>query len=255
MLAACARPDVGAAGSSTAAPPSESKPRAAIAAGDTIDVFDEAGRLGTARIDSVIPDPHAPDLTLYAASIRVDGSDAWQPYCNLDRDGRNAAFAVSGVWSVNGPVSGEGVTLACTSGAIGKCIRMGYRPWDSLDAGSMSDLLTACTRMIRADYCGNGQTHTKDGTWIDVYDRFGIQKREPRPDVPERFEAAWGPTGATYLTVGRWTDDVDSIVRECPEKLKGRVGPSRSPEQIAHEFPETMLYDDHPIDPKERLMH
>ncbi len=227
----------------------------AIGPGDTIDAFDDDGRRGTARIDSVSTDPHDPELTLYEASIRADGASEWQPYCKPDRDGRNAAFAVAGGFSTDGPrPDQDGVTLACTSGSIGKCIRLHYRPWDSLDGGSMADLLTACTRMIRADYCGNGQPHTRDGTWIDVYDRFGIQKREPRPGVPERFEAAWGPTGATYLTVGRWTDDVASIVRECPEKLKGRVGPALAPEEIASRFPETMLYDDHPVREEDRLV-
>jgi hypothetical protein len=255
MLAACARPDPTSSDRAPAEVPSAKASSGAIAAGDTIDVLDDEGRRGTARIDAITADPHDPELTLYEASIRADGSDTWQPYCHPDRDGRNAAFAVSGAWSIDGPRAAEGVTLACTSGSIGKCIRLHYRPWDSLDGGSIADLLTACTRMIRADYCGDGQSHTKDGTWIDVYDRFGIQKREPRPGVPERFEAAWGPRGATYLTVGRWTDDVDSIVKECPDKLKGRVGPALSPDEIARRFPETWLYNDHPERVEDRLMH
>lgn len=108
-------------------------------------------------------------------------------------------------------------------------------------------------RMVRADYCGDGKSHTRDGTLIDVYDRWGIQKIEEHPDKPERFEAAWGVHGATYLTVPRWADDPAEIVRECPDKLTGRVGPALPPGEIAKRFPETLLFDNHPVSPQDRL--
>ncbi len=223
--------------------------------GDTIEVYDEGGKRGTVRIDEVTTDREDPALTLYVASVRAEGASEWQPYCLPDHDGRNAAIAVAGGFGTDGPRPDvEGVTLACTSGAIGKCIRLGYKPWETLPGGAkMADLITACTRMIRADYCGDGTPHTKDGTWIDVYDRFGIQKHEPKPGVAERFEAAWGPKGATYLTIGRWTDHVEEIVKECPEKLAGRVGPALPPEEISRRFPETLLFNDHAVDAAERL--
>jgi hypothetical protein len=257
MLVACSRPDVARSQSNDAASTSAADASTNdIKPGDIIDVMDDTGAKGSVRIEGMLPDPHDATMLLYQASIRGAGSETWEPYCKKDRDGRNAAFAIAGGWSVDGPNGTDGVTLACTSGAIGKCMRLGYRPWDTLPSrASMSDLLTACTRMIRADYCGNGQSHTKDGTWVDIYDRFGIQKREPRAGVPERFEAAWGPNGATYLSVGRWTDDVQSIARECPDKLAGRVGAPIAQDEITRKFPETMLFDDHPAREEDRLMH
>ena len=41
----------------------------------------------------------------------------------------------------------------------------------------MSFFHQACTRLVRADYCGNGVYHTATGTSIDVYDSLNIQTR------------------------------------------------------------------------------
>ena len=74
--------------------------------------------------------------------------------------------------------------------------------------------------MARADYCGDGRAHTRDGTKVNLYDRFGIQNRDDEPALV--FEAAWGPYGAIYIKKTRYGGQgVDEIVAECP-KLKGR---------------------------------
>ena len=55
-------------------------------------------------------------------------------------------------------------SVTCTSGVIGKCVRAGYKPWKTAaDGRPMWDYHQACTRLIRADYCGDGRTHTRDG--------------------------------------------------------------------------------------------
>jgi hypothetical protein len=115
------------------------------------------------------------------------------------------------------------VTIACTNGAIAKCIRLGYKPWKDAPDRPMRALHQACTRMIRADYCGDGRTHTKDGTNIDVFDSYGVQRRAETDPAIEVFEAAWDADGAVYLNVPRFGDDVASVVAECPEKLAGRT--------------------------------
>lgn len=77
----------------------------------------------------------------------------------------------------------------------------------------------SCIRMVRADYCGDGRPHTKDGTKINIWDRDGIQKPDAeQPGHPELFEAAWGPSGAVFLGIPRWSDDVGAVVAECPQK-------------------------------------
>ena len=50
--------------------------------------------------------------------------------CTPDADGRSLGFPV--------PDGRGGFDLTCTSGAIGKCIRWGYRPWEERPAGRRS---------------------------------------------------------------------------------------------------------------------
>ena len=56
--------------------------------------------------------------------------------------------------------------------------------------------------MARADYCGDGASHTLDGTWIDIYDGLGIQKKT-LDDDGMMFEASWSVNGATCVSKPR----------------------------------------------------
>jgi hypothetical protein len=96
------------------------------------------------------------------------------------------------------------------------------RPW----------LHQACVRMIRADYCGDGRPHTRDGTRIDLYDRLGIQRDEPVPGMS--FEAAWGPGGALCVRHARLPDvlDLERLAAECP-RLAARSGKACSEDEPA----------------------
>src|SRR5688500_16349430 len=135
------------------------------------------------RVDRIEPDPKDSEVELYTVSVRSagKGSRQWRPYCKPDRDDRRTAIPLAGSWDAQGawsPADGA-ITFACTSGAIGKCVRFGYKPWKTLNGRSLHEHHLACVRMVRADYCGDGRSHTKDGMWIDVYDTLGIQVREP----------------------------------------------------------------------------
>jgi hypothetical protein len=55
--------------------------------------------------------------------------------------------------------------------------------------------------MIRADYCGDGQPHTQDGTEIDVADGIGL---ESRVSASYGFEAEWDPFGAPCISQLRY---------------------------------------------------
>ena len=73
--------------------------------------------------------------------------------------------------------------------------RLPARRWGhTRDGVSLAPYYQACVRMVRADYCGDGVEHTRNGTPVDIFDRVGVQKDEPAP--PLSFEAAWGPEGA-----------------------------------------------------------
>ncbi|MCB9749446.1 MAG: hypothetical protein H6713_05490 [Myxococcales bacterium] len=79
----------------------------------------------------------------------------------------------------------DGTSWACRGTAMGKCIEWAWHPDDSgtdrftNDTNvSFYDIYRACTRMVRADYNGNGTHHTQNGTPIDIEGRFGLQNHE-----------------------------------------------------------------------------
>ena len=80
--------------------------------------------------------------------------------------------------------------------------RASYHPWESRNGTALADYHQACTRMARADYCGDGQTHTQEGTAIDLYDRLSLLKPDPSP--MSLFEATWTPSGAYCVARERW---------------------------------------------------
>ncbi len=88
------------------------------------------------------------------------------------------------------------LTWACRGAALAKGIEWGYVPWTSAE---MEDAHEAAVRMIRADYCGDGVTHTTNGNAIDVSDKWNIQT----PDTTWPIEAKWGPNGAVCLNTPR----------------------------------------------------
>ena len=94
------------------------------------------------------------------------------------------------------------ITFACPDGAIGKCINWGYRPWTSYNGVNLSPYHQACTRMTRADYCGDGTPHTVVGAWINLYDNLGLNI----DDAHWVMEAQWDTHGATCLAPGGITD-------------------------------------------------
>lgn len=192
--------------------------------GTIVDAVDDDGNSVTLRIDRTEPDPTDSELRLYSVSLR--SASGWVPYCSPDMEGRSAAIPLAGSWHpVVGRVAGgkDVFTFACTSGAIGKCVRFGYKPWKTVQGRSLAPYHDACVRMVRADYCGNGRSHTATGVRIDLYDRIGIQKPDPDAASREEFEAAWGPGGVEYLRIPRLGEDVAAIVRECPERLAART--------------------------------
>ena len=64
---------------------------------------------------------------------------------------------------------------------------MGYKTWYGF-----GDHQHACVRMLRADYCGDGVSHTVNGTPINIYDNAGLQA-----DTESwLIDGEWGPDGA-----------------------------------------------------------
>jgi len=149
------------------------------------------------RLDEVMQGSEAHgDVWSYRISVSADGT--WRPLC-VDRNHKPIfADSVPGSWNLTSGVPGGGsyhpdtadFTLACRGSAIAKCVELGYKPW----TGHRREL-AACVRALRADYCGDGTSHTVDGTQVNIYDFAGVQL-DGAAWVPE---AEWGPDGAACV--------------------------------------------------------
>lgn len=181
------------------------------------------GRAVQLRIAAVEPDPtdERGETLLYDLQYRPLSGPArgYAPACRPDGGGDRRALPLQGVWDERGARhdSTDRFTFACTAGVLAKCARWGYRPWRSEGGRSLQDYHQACTRLARADYCGNGRAHTREGTVVNVYDDLGIQEQAPAPDM--YFEAAWTPDGAYCVTKARLGLLPASVLLECPERL------------------------------------
>lgn len=161
----------------------------------------QANKTSTVKIVNVEPLAPGSEVLLYDAKIR-EGTGLWEPLC-LDHLGLpTEAILIDDVWD---PATGNRVlprpagvaTFACRDAALAKCVEWGYRPWHSLDGIPLSDYHQACTRAVRADYCGDGVSHTADGVLIHILDELGIQDVEL--NALYAIEAEWGPNGARCL--------------------------------------------------------
>jgi ADYC domain len=193
--------------------------------GVVLSVGDGSGKQRRIRIDAVERDPKDPDgeVMLYALSEQDPESGEWRNACMPDPDGRRLGFPLAGQFTPDGryqPSPGK-LLITCTGGAEGKCVRFGYKPWGhTRDGVSLAPYYQACVRMVRADYCGDGVRHTRNGTPVDIFDRIGIQKDEPAEGMT--LEAAWAPEGAVCVRHTRLTDVLsrEGLAALCPERLE-----------------------------------
>jgi hypothetical protein len=174
------------------------------------------------------PDAQDPTLVRYRIEVwRVESATWANPCIATHRAPSPKALAVEGVWNRSGArldVPGK-FTFACENGAIAKCIGWGYKPWEKKDGQSLEALHQACTRMARADYCGNGRSHTREDAPIDMYDGLGVLTRTRVATAgwdPElaTFEAEWTPEGASCLSRTRDEQPVETVLAECPDRFE-----------------------------------
>jgi len=180
------------------------------------------------RIDDVVHDSFY-DVDWSYASVSFNGGVTWQPYC---KDGE-PVLPVKNRWSathsrVNDP---NVFTFACDLAALAKCVKWGYNPQRSRQecdgAGNckqqqLDDWHEACSRLVTADYCGDGVPHTRNGTPIDIYDNLNIQTRA---GTLRGLEADWATDGARCIRQTRWVNatglgnDLAYVTAHCPERL------------------------------------
>lgn len=111
--------------------------------------------------------------------------------CDADADGHHASIPIKdiSVDSETGSMTARPSTvyLACTSGAVGKAVLWGYKPWER----SLAEFEVA-SRMVRADYCFDGVSWTETGTHLQIRDAFDIND----------FLHAQDPTEVVWTTGG-----------------------------------------------------
>jgi hypothetical protein len=144
----------------------------------------------------LLPGP-SDDIWAYGVSYaQADGG--WSALC-----GTGAAIALTGTWNLAVGEAGGGAwtpsssafTFGCRGAALAKCVELGYSPWATVSSTPLRDHHQACTRMMRADYCGDGTAWTKSGTLINLYDNLGIQT----DSTSWRIDAEWLPDGALCI--------------------------------------------------------
>jgi hypothetical protein len=186
------------------------------------------------RIDGVEPDRGDANVAaaassavlLHNLSYQTPQGD-WRELCEPGPDGRRQGFPLAGRARPDGTIlpAERGVfELLCTGGAQGKCVRFGYRPFDTgPDGRPMWDLYNSCIRMVRADYSGDGRGTTRDGQQIDLYDSFGIQSKADQQG--HEFEAGWSPQGAVCVRHVRVKENASLAALEASAPgLSGRTG-------------------------------
>jgi hypothetical protein len=201
-----------------------------------LDASPPATALVTYRITAISAERSQYDPTgtghtfVYTLEQRVDDTGTWQTACPADADGHSIAIPLAAVWDEHGDrsVPAGMFTFGCTSGVIAKCYRWGYRPWVT-GFGDLVPMHQTCTRLARADYCGIGIPHTRNGTTINVWDTLpspgpiqhhGTVLGLPLPPPGMLFEAGWNTDGAVCLSHSRWIlQDGLGIAALCPHRL------------------------------------
>lgn len=97
----------------------------------------------------------------------------------------------------------------------------------------------AYVRMVRADYCGEGEGTPRTGILIDHYDAVGIE--EPAQDPRFEFEAGWTATGAVCVRHVRISENT-SLKRLAASRprLRDHLGVSCT-EESAHALGATVF--------------
>jgi len=226
--------------------------------GSSIEIVDAAGHLhaglGLAGLELTLGD-NGPRLRIVSvidagAGVLLHEIEAlhpaggWANVCEPDRDQRRLALFIEGYDLPDGRQVREAgrVSITCSAGVQGKCLRAGYHPWDeSRGPGTGQALFQACTRMFRADYCGDGIGWTRNGMPVDIFDVHGIQQAADPATWP--LEAAWGPDGAVCVHHTRVLQrgTMAALLAHCPRLAEPPVGKGCT-EAVARGLPGALMF-------------
>jgi len=195
------------------------------------------GATATLVIEDVQRSTNDPDLWYYTIAQGSGGSKTYP--CGTDGGVPIQALALAGRWDLTSGTSTGGAyiddpdmfTLSCVGSATAKCAEFGYKPWQTINetsgqttvARSLRAFHQACTRMVRADYCGDGMAHTIEHVPINVWDNFNTQVSSSVPPT-WRADAEWSPSGAVCISNFRFDDEgvtTAYVNQHCPSRVSG----------------------------------
>ncbi|MDB5378221.1 MAG: hypothetical protein JWR00_2667 [Rubritepida sp.] len=160
-------------------------------------------RVDAARRDEGLPEAKPgtafDDVWLFRLSMRgPDGQ--WSESCD------------DGAQGMVYPGPSGAVRLTCSAGAVGTCIRYGYRPWAQTVGGvALAPYHRACVNLMRS----------AEAAHVEVYDRIGVQHPAAMPGAA--FEAGWTTEGAVCLAHPRETNDPQAEVALAIMAIAGRA--------------------------------
>ena len=208
-------------------------------AGSEIVLVDAAHREWTLTVHSLVALPHTSDEPGSVPGYRISArgpTGAVGKATPLCRDGESALL-IAGQESRD-PVTltahdagHRSFTLACTDHLLGKARRMSYDPDRAPDhpRSTTSGQRTATLRMLRADYCGTGQSFTRPGVPVKWQNRAGWMPYGRAP-AAHLVAAAWDRHGATCMNHPRLPD---WYARSDIEASCGRDIPRCNPQIVA----------------------
>ncbi len=166
--------------------------------------------------------PSGPGLWLMQVDIvKNDGQTI--PFCLPDSTGSS--------WALAYKEGQETPQLTCTGGAYGKCLRLGYHPWRRFKSVSLAPYHKACINLMRADYLGDGSSHTTPGVAIDISDDLSLLT--PSPD--SIFEGGWDQRGAVCLRAWRLSGKARVAAASIAAQLRGGFGDKNCSLETARE--------------------
>lgn len=153
------------------------------------------------------------------------------PNCPEGQDGPGHARVLTGlrVDEKSGEVSAAPgmLYLACDTGATGKAANLGYYDL-AKRTGELNDFETAI-RVLRADYCYDGDSHTKPGVQLLLEDVWGIHA--PDEFATDPVEAVWGPEGLLCHGVAR-LEEIDCLSKRAVPKCSKDASFAKYPDGL-----------------------
>jgi len=157
----------------------------------------DGGAATAIKLASITPDPDDPEILRHEFQVEKQPG-RWESICTPTAAGETWGVPIT--LPEGHPGRESDVTFTCASGAVGKCLRFGYKPWAKGRHGEdLTPYHAACVHMVRADYTGKGEPHTKPGTLIVFRDDAVRWKHDEAAEEGFDFEAGWGHEAAVCV--------------------------------------------------------